>query len=185
MKRILYEAPVDDFMDDKAKENILRAQNRKYQKAKEEGSGNLGQLISNLPLLENEHKDTLVKLAKAIFFSKFPKIKERIDNGDLLLNIDLGSNVQPRTTPQKVSPEYIKQAKEVDPQFDERVKARNFINATTQGSAWSEGFNFYKEIENQLNQLNPQLARKYKDFESAATIYYNDNLESLELRHFF
>lgn len=180
MKRLLYEAPVDDFMDDNAKENILRAQTRKYQKAKEEGSGNLGQLISNLPLLENEHKDTLVKLAKAIFFSKFPKIKERIDNGDLLLNIDLGSNVQPRTTSQKVSPEYIKQAKEVDPQFDERVKARNFINATTQGSAWSEGFNFYKEVENQLNQLNPQLARKYKDFESAATIYYNDNLESLE-----
>jgi hypothetical protein len=180
MKKILYEAPVDDFMDDAAKENILRAQTRKYQKAKEEGSGNLGQLLSSLPSLENEHKDILIKLAKTIFFSKFPKIKERIDNGNLMFNIELGSNVQPRTTPQKISSEYIKQAKEVDPLFDERVKARNFINATTQGSAWSEGFNFYKEIEKQLNQLNPQLAQKYKDFENAATIYYNDNLESLE-----
>lgn len=180
MKRILYEAPVDDFMDDKAKENILRAQNRKYQKAKDEKGDNMYQLIGTLPMLESEHTDTLIQLAKAIFFSKFPKIKERVDNGTLVLNIDLGGNISPRTTTQKISPEYIKQAKEVDPLFDERVKARNFINATTQGSAWSEGFNFYKEIESQLNQLDPKLAQKYKNFESAATIYYNDNIENLE-----
>jgi hypothetical protein len=88
--------------------------------------------------------------------------------------------VSPRTTKQTITPQYIEKAKEVDPLFDERVKARNFINATTQGSAWAEGFNLYKEVESQLNQLDPELVNKYKKFENAATIFYNDNLGSLE-----
>ena len=54
MKRILYEAPVDDFMSQDAKEKILGDQNRKYQKAKEEASGsNLGELMNYLPNIES------------------------------------------------------------------------------------------------------------------------------------
>lgn len=180
MKKLLYEAPIDDFLSDSTKENILRAQNRKYQNAKSETDNNLFDLLSYIPNLEREHKDTLIKLAKAIFFSKFPKIKDRVENGTLVLNINLGGNVSPRTTTQTISPDYIKKAKEVDSLFDERVKARNFINATTQGSGWADGFNAYKEIESQLNQLDPQLLNYYKDFENAATIYYNDNISMLE-----
>jgi hypothetical protein len=181
MKRILYEAPVDDFMSPEAKEKILGAQNRKYQKAKEEtGTTNLGELMNYLPNLEYQHHSKLLKLGKALFFSKFPKIKERIDNGTVTLNVNFSMGVSPRTTKQTITPQYIEKAKEVDPLFDERVKARNFINATTQGSAWAEGFNLYKEVESQLNQLDPELVNKYKKFENAATIFYNDNLGSLE-----
>jgi hypothetical protein len=181
MKRLLYEAPVDDFMSQEAKEKILGAQNRKYQKAKEEAGGsNLGELMNYLPNIESQHYGKLLNLAKALFFSRFPKIKERIDNGTITLNANFSLGVSPRTTKQTITPQYIEKAKEVDPMFDERVKARNFINATTQGSAWAEGFNLYKEVESQLNQLDPELVNKYKKFENAATIFYNDNLSSLE-----
>jgi len=156
-KIILYEAPVDDFMDSSSKESILKAQLRKYQNAKEGGGSNqnMMDLMYSLPNLESEHRADLLKLAKAIFLSKFPKIKERVDNGTLKLDINFSDGETVRTTSQKVPTELIKQAKEVDPLFDERVKARNFVNATTQGSAWTDGFNSYKEIESELNQLNP------------------------------
>jgi len=181
MKRLLYEAPVDDFMSQEAKEKILGAQNRKYQKAKEEvGGTNLLELMRYLPNIESQHHSKLLNLAKALFFSRFPKIKERVDNGTVTLNINFSTSPSPRTTKQTISPQFIEKAKEVDPLFDERVKARNFINATTQGSAWAEGFNLYKEVEQQLNQLDPQLVDKYKKFETAATVYYNDNLDMLE-----
>lgn len=181
MKRLLYEAPVDDFMSQEAKEKILGAQNRKYQKAKEEvGGTNLLELMRYLPNIESQHHNKLLNLAKALFFSRFPKIKERVDNGTVTLNVNFSTSPSPRTTKQTISPQFIEKAKEVDPLFDERVKARNFINATTQGSAWAEGFNLYKEVEQQLNQLDPQLVDKYKKFETAATVYYNDNLDMLE-----
>jgi len=178
----LYEAPVDDFLSQDAKEKILGAQNRKYQKAKEEGgsNNNMVQLMSYLPSLESQHRDKLLKLALAIFFSKFPKIKERVDNGTISMDVDFSSSATVRTTPQKITPQQIEKAKELDPEFDERVKARNFINATTQGTAWSEGFNAYKEIESQLNQMDPDLINKYKQFESSATVFYNDNIPMLE-----
>ena len=181
MKRLLYEAPVDDFMSQEAKEKILGAQNRKYQKAKEEvGGTNLLELMRYLPNIESQHYNKLLNLAKALFFSRFPKIKERVDNGTVTLNVNFSTSPSPRTTKQTISPQFIEKAKEVDPLFDERVKARNFINATTQGSAWAEGFNLYKEVEQQLSQLDPQLVDKYKKFETAATVYYNDNLDMLE-----
>ena len=181
MKRLLYEAPVDDFMSQEAKEKILGAQNRKYQKAKEEvGGTNLLELMRYLPKIESQHYNKLLNLAKALFFSRFPKIKERVDNGTVTLNVNFSTSPSPRTTKQTISPQFIEKAKEVDPLFDERVKARNFINATTQGSAWAEGFNLYKDVEQQLNQLDPQLVDKYKKFETTATVYYNDNLDMLE-----
>ena len=182
MKRLLYEAPVDDFLSSDAREKMLGAQNRKYQRAKEEGgsSNKMGELMYSLPNLESQYRSQLVNLALAIFYSKFPKIKERVDNGTLTMDVELTSSPGGRKVPQKVDSKLIEKAKEVDPNFDERVKARNFINATTQGAAWSEGFNGYKEIENQLNQLNPELVNKYKQFENSATVFYNDNTEQLE-----
>jgi hypothetical protein len=168
-------------MSQEAKEKILGAQNRKYQKAKEE-SGDiwLGELMVYLPKIESQHYGKLLKLAKALFFSRFPKIKERIDNGSVTLNVNFSTGVNPRKTQQTITPQFIEKAKEVDPLFDERVKARNFINATTQGSAWAEGFNLYKDVESQLNQLDPELTKQYKKFENSATVYYNDNLNNLE-----
>jgi len=180
-KTLLYESPIDDFLSPEAKEKILGAQNRKYQKAKEEvGGEGLGELLTYLPSLERQHHSKLLKLAKALFFSRFPKIKERVDSGVVTLNVNFSTSPSPRTTSQTISPQFIEKAKQIDPLFDERVKARNFINATTQGSGWAEGFNLYKDVESQLNQLDPQLVDKYKKFENAATVYYNDNMNMLE-----
>lgn len=182
MKRLLYEAPVDDWMSDDAKVKIYAAQNRKYQKAKEEGgsSNNMAQLMYSLPNIESQNRNKLMKLAMAIFYNKFPKIKERVDKGILKMDIQFSTSPGGRITKQTVSPELIKQAKEIDPDFEERVKARNFVNAITQGSAWVEGFNSYKEVESQLNQLDPELVNKYKQFEYSATVFYNDNTAMLE-----
>ena len=79
MKRILYEAPVDDFMSQEAKEKILGAQNRKYQKAKEEASGsNLGELMNYLPNIESQHYGKLLNLLKHYFFLDFRKLKKEL-----------------------------------------------------------------------------------------------------------
>lgn len=182
MKRLLYEAPVDDFLSDDAKIKLYAAQKRKYENAKQEGgsTNNMAQLMYSLPNIESQYKGKLMNLAMALFFHKFPKIKERVDKGILKLDIQFSTSPGGRITKQTVSPELIKQAKEIDPDFEERVKARNFINATTQGSSWSEGFNSYKEVESQLNQLNPELINKYKQFEYSATVFYNDNTSMLE-----
>jgi hypothetical protein len=130
--------------------------------------------------LESKHKGKLLNLAKAIFLSKFPKIKERVDNGVLTLDVDFSTSPSVRTTKQTITTDQIQKAKEVDPDFDERIKARNFINATTQGTAWADGFNAYKEVESQLENLDPELLNKYKEFEHSATVFYNDNTEMLE-----
>lgn len=182
MKKLLFEAPIDDFLSSEAKERIIKAQNRKYQSAKEGGgsSNNMGYLMSYLPILESKHKTKLLNLAKAIFLSKFPKIKERVDNGVLTLDVDFSTNPSIRTKTQTIPTEQIQKAKEVDPDFEERIKARNFINATTQGTAWADGFNAYKEVENQLENLDHKLLNKYKEFEHSATIFYNDNTAMLE-----
>jgi|LakMenE18May11ns_1017448.scaffolds.fasta_scaffold9908989_2 hypothetical protein len=181
-KIILYEAPIDDFLDQKSKESILKAQNRKYQSAKESGGNynNMATLMQYLPIAENQHKDKLLKLAKAIFFSRFPKIKERVDQGLVKLDAQFSTTPGGRKTKQTISTDEIQKAKENDSLFDERIKARNFINATTQGSGWADGFNAYKEIESQLNQLDPDLVKKYKQFEDSATVFYNENVEAIE-----
>jgi hypothetical protein len=182
MKKLLYEAPIDDFLSSDAKEKIIKAQNRKYQSAKEGGgsSNNMGYLMSYLPSLELEHKTKLLNLAKAIFLSKFPKIKERVDKGVLTLDVDFSSNPSIRTKTQTISTDQVNKAKEIDPDFEERIKARNFINATTQGTAWADGFNAYKEVESQLENLDPELLKKYKEFKNSATVFYNDNTQMLE-----
>jgi len=181
-KIILYEAPIDDFLDQKSKESILKAQNRKYQSAKESGGNynNMATLMQYLPITENQHKEKLLKLAKAIFFSRFPKIKERVDQGLVKLDAQFSTTPGGRKTKQTISTDEIQKAKENDSLFDERIKARNFINATTQGSGWADGFNAYKEIESQLNQLDPDLVKKYKQFEDSATVFYNENVEAIE-----
>jgi hypothetical protein len=181
-KIILYEAPIDDFLDQKSKESILKAQNRKYQSAKESGGNynNMATLMQYLPITENQHKEKLLKLAKAIFFSRFPKIKERVDQGLVKLDAQFSTTPGGRKTKQNISTDEIQKAKENDSLFDERIKARNFINATTQGSGWADGFNAYKEIESQLNQLDSDLVKKYKQFEDSATVFYNENVEAIE-----
>jgi hypothetical protein len=182
MKKLLFEAPIDDYLDPKAKETLLKAQNKKYQNAKEAGgsNNNMSTLMYYLPQLESEHKSELLELAKSIFLYKFPKIKERVEKGLVTLDVNFSTNSTVRSTPQTISPETFEKAKEVDPNFEERIKARNFINATTQGSAWAEGFNMYKEIESELKEINPDLLEKYKQFENSATVFYNDNLDTLE-----
>jgi hypothetical protein len=183
MKKILlYEAPVDDFLDQNAKESILKAQNRKYQNAKENGGSNqtMLSLMNYLPTLESQYKDKLLKLAIAIFYSRFPRIKERVDKGLVRLDAQFSTSPGGRKTTQTISSDVVEKAKELDSSFNERVKARNFINATTQGSGWADGFNSYKEVESQLNQLDPELVNKYKKFEDSATVFYNENTEALE-----
>jgi hypothetical protein len=127
MKILLYEAPVDDFLSQDAKEKILSAQNRKYQEAKRTVENlSLFQLMQYLPSLEREHHDKLLKLAKALFFYKFPKIKERIDKGTITLNVNFSNSPNPRTTKQTISPENIENVKKIDSSFDERVKAGTY-----------------------------------------------------------
>ena len=182
MRKILYESPIDDYItDDQTKSSIIKANQKKYENAKSELRGsNLGDLMNNLPYLEREYRDELTELGISIFFENYPRIKQRINEGILTLDAKITENVGGRKVDQNVSKNDIEQAIQKDPLFQERLQARQLQNAKTQGNAWVQGFNSFKKIEDELNELNPQLAKKYEQFEKAATIFYHENTRMLE-----
>ena len=182
MRKILYESPIDDYItDEQTKSSIIKANQKKYENAKSELRGsNLGDLMNNLHYLEREYRDELTELGISIFFENYPRIKQRINEGILTLDAKITENVGGRKVDQNVSKNNIEQAIQKDPLFQERLQARQLQNAKTQGNAWVQGFNAFKKIEDELNELNPQLAKKYEQFEKAATIFYHENTRMLE-----
>jgi hypothetical protein len=85
-----------------------------------------------------------------------------------------------RMKPQSPSQEKLTKVKEEDPEFEERIKQRNFINAKTQGKAWMDGFGAIKKMENKIKSIDPSLYKPYMDFVKGASRFYWENTETLE-----
>ena len=192
MRRLISEAPINKLLptdtkqkyDEKHIKRVNDARNRTGQSS----MGSMMDLIKRtLPEKEFFYQDELLELAKTYFFYKFPEAKKNYDNGTLTLDFEFSQNPQIRDTRQYVKPEEIETARELDKNpetnkslFDTRVKTRHLINSMTQGSAWSEGFEAFKIIEKNLNQIDPELTKLYQEFQDASTVYYNDAEASLE-----
>jgi hypothetical protein len=184
MKRILYEAPIDDFINKESMEKINAAQIRKYNTNKTEGgsSDEMINLMYGLPNQEAPYKRQLVQLAIDKFLENFYEIKEKIDEGLVSLDVQISTTLTARGPQKKVTPEEIEQAQKKDPLFNERIKGRNFQNAITQGNSWNRGFDFEndKEFLDDIENIDSELVEKYKKFGKSATVFYNDNLAQLE-----
>jgi len=183
MKKFLIEAPVSEYLDDESKSSIIRGMEEKYKESKSGLDKSFNTLIGYLPELEYSYKPQLLDIAIKLFLYKFPDIKADIDSGDLTLDVNFirGSEdmMTLRTSKQEPKQGSVEKAESKDEKFKERVKSRHFNNSLTQGSAW-KGFNDYKQVENLLNQLDPNLVNYYQQFEKGANVYYKENESSLK-----
>lgn len=193
MKRYIFEAPIDDYLSKKAKEvfdttNIKRVNKSREKVGNTNSMSEMMNLIrSVLPAKEVSHQKELIELAKSYFFYKFPQAKVNYDKG--LLILDFAFTQQPiiRDTKQQITPKEIEKAEseDIDPNtgeslFKKRVKSRHLINSMTQGSAWSQGFSAFKDMEKNLNKIDNDLIELYDKFQNLATVYYSDSEESLK-----
>ena len=178
MRRILYESPVSDFLNDDAKSEALKYSNQLYQEKKSSSPMALGTLMTYLPSIEGNNYDELLKLAIDYFLYRFPDIAADVKSGDLVLDINfIRSSADKnllRTVSQEVPKEKVSKAVKKDKNFDTKVKNRNLNNSLSKASSWV-GFNEYKNLEPLINKINPNLIKYYEQFEPSATVYYEEN----------
>jgi len=183
MRRFLFEAPVDTGFygdnDDDIRANLLKSANKSYKEKKSQNNISFQQLMPMLSNKEREYYDELLEIGKKLFLYDFPDIKRDVDDGSVILDINFIRSQNDyntlRTVSQTVNQQKLVNAKEKDPQFEERLKSRNFNNSLTQGFSWEKGFNDYKRVENLIRNINPDLINYYNQFEVGANVFYHEN----------
>jgi hypothetical protein len=180
--KLILEAPVGDFLPDDFKKKAKETSQRLYNDAQNPApsSAEVMSLMMNLPRLEANKKNQLEDLAIKTFFKLRPWIKTLVDNGKIKLDAKIGQSSGGRMRNQNVSQSTIQKALEKDPDFEEKIKKRNFTNARTQGKAWLDGFGSIKKMESELNSIDPSLYNNYSKFVSGASRFYWENSEMLE-----
>ena len=181
MKKLLYEKPVGDYLPDEFKKRTKEASRALYDDPTNPApsSSQVGMLMMGLPRMESGKNRQLVSLAMETFYKMYPRIKNLVDKGKIRMDVQLGSD-SGRMKTQAPSQEKVKQAKEIDQDFDERVKQRHFINAKTQGKAWLDGFGAIKKMKDQIDAIDPNLYKNYDGFVRGASRFYWENTEMLE-----
>ena len=149
MKKNLFERPVSDYLPDEFKKGAKEASRRLYDDPNNPApsSNQVGMLMMGLPRMESGKSQQLVALALE------SKIK---------MDVALGS-AGGRMKTQQPSQSAVQKAKEQDPDFEERIKQRHFINAKTQGKAWLDGFGAIKKMKEKIDAIDPNLYQNYDD----------------------
>jgi len=181
-KRLFLEAPVGDFLPDDFKKRAKETSQRLYDDPQNPAPSSMevASLMMNLPRMEGRKKDQLKDLAIKMFFKLRPWVKDLVDKGKIELIVNLGGMSGGRMKPQTISTSTINKAKEKDPEFEEKIKKRNFTNARTQGKAWLDGFGAIKKMESEINSIDPSLYDSYSKFVNGASRFYWENTEMLE-----
>jgi hypothetical protein len=109
----------------------------------------------------------------------YPRIKKLVDQKKIKMDVALGAGGG-RMKAQSPSQEKLTKAKEDDPEFEERIKQRHFINAKTQGKAWMDGFGAIKKMKDKIDAIDPNLYTNYDGFVRGASRFYWENTEMLE-----
>ena len=181
-KRLFLEAPVGDYLPDdfkkKAKETSQRLYNDPQNPAP--SSMEVGTLMMSLPRMEGNKKNQLKDLAIQTFYKLRPWVKNLVDKDKIELDVELGSFGGGRQRSQNISQSTIQKAKDIDPDFEEKIKKRNFTNARTQGKAWLDGFGAIKKMESEIKSIDPNLYDSYNKFVTGASRFYWENTEMLE-----
>jgi hypothetical protein len=181
-KRLFLEAPVGDFLPDDFKKRAKETSQRLYDDPQNPApsSSEVGSLMMSLPGKEGTKKSQLKELAINTLFKLRPWVKQKVDQGKIKLDVELGSFGGGRLKSQTPSQTLINKAKEEDPEFDEKIKKRNFTNARTQGKAWLDGFGAIKKMESEIKSIDPSLYDQYNRFVNGASRFYWENTEMLE-----
>jgi hypothetical protein len=181
MKKLLYEKPVSDYLPDEFKKRTKEASKRLYDDPTNPApsSNQVGMLMMGLPRMESGKNQQLLNLAMETFYKMYPRIKSLVDKGKIKMDVQLGA-AGGRMKTQTPSQEKVKIARETDPEFDERVKQRHFINAKTQGKAWLDGFGAIKKMKDKIDAIDPNLYQNYDGFVRGASRFYWENTDMLE-----
>jgi hypothetical protein len=181
MKKLIYEKPVGDYLPDEFKKGAREASRRIYDDPTNPApsSNEVGMLMMGLPRMEEGKQQQLLSLAMNTFYEMYPEIKKLVDKGKIKMDVALGS-AGGRMKKQQPSKSEIEKAKKEDPEFEERIKQRHFINAKTQGKAWLDGFGSIKKMEDKIKAIDPNLYKNYDGFVRGASRYYWENSEFLE-----
>jgi hypothetical protein len=181
-KRLFLEAPVGDYLPDDFKKRAKETSQRLYDDPQNPAPSSMevGSLMMGLPRMEGNKKSQLEELAIKSFYNLRPWVKKLVDQGKVEVDAKLGMSSGGRMRSQTPSPSNIQKAKEKDPEFDEKVKKRNYVNAKTQGKAWLDGFGAIKKMESDIKSIDPSLYEPYLKFVNGASRFYWENTEMLE-----
>jgi hypothetical protein len=182
IRRRLHESPpVGDYLPDEFKQQARQAGTTQDRQEKMQKLGNLNRVMNELPEVERENKQELEELAQEAVFRIYPALKQMVDSGKVIIDAKIISNPGGRQTQQNISPREIEKVKEKNPNFSALEKKRHFQNAQTQARAWTDGFNYVSLfMEDELNDINPALYNKYRDFTKGISDFYWDNANMLE-----
>ena len=179
--KLLFEAPVSDYLPDEFKKRTKETSRQLYDDPTNPApsSNQVGMLMMGLPRMESGKSRQLVALGLETFYSMYPRIKKLVDQGKIKMDVELGS-AGGRMKTQTPSNERLTKAKESDPEFEDRVKQRHFINAKTQGKAWLDGFGAIKKMKDKVDAIDPNFYKNYDGFVRGASRFYWENTEMLE-----
>ena len=182
MKKLIYEKPVSDFLPDEFKQRAREASQRLYDDPSNPSLSvtDTMRVFFNTPNLERGKGQQLVNLAVETFYDMYPRIKKLVDQGKIKLDVGLSTQPGGRMKTQTPSQTNVQRAKEQDPEFEERVKQRHFINAKTQGKAWLDGFGSVKKVKSKLDSIDPNLFPNYDTLIKGLSRYYWEKTEELE-----
>ena len=181
-KRLFLEAPIGDYLPDDFKQRAKDSSSRLYNDPQNPApsSNEVASIMMSLPGMEGSKRNQLKDLAIKYFYQLRPWVKILVDEGRIELKVNLGGMSGGRHKSQIVSPSKITKAKEQDPNFDEKVKKRNFTNARVQGKAWLDGFGAIKKMESDIKSIDPNLYNQYTKFVNGASRFYWENSDMLE-----
>jgi hypothetical protein len=181
MKKILYENPVSDYLSDEFKNRAREASKAIYNNPENPApaSSQLASLMSSLPRMESNKTQELLDIAMETFYKMYPRIKNLVDKNKIKMKVQLGVSGG-RIKSQSQNQEIINAVRAKDPDFDERIKQRHFINAKTQGKAWIDGFGAIEKMRDKINNIDPNLYSNYDKLIRGASRYYWENTEMLE-----
>lgn len=180
LKNVLLEKPVGDYLPDEFKRSARESGMIQDPAEKREKQQAMMSAMSQLPQIERANKSELEDLAVEAVFRIYPDLKTMVDAGKIVIDAKLESS-SGRFTSQSVPQSQIEKVKEKNPNFSELQKKRNYINAITQGKSWIEGFNYVTNfMDEELDQINPQLYDKYRDFTRGISDFYWSNADMLE-----
>ena len=181
-KRLFLEAPVGDYLPDDFKKKAKETSRQLYDDPRDPApsSNEVGMLMMSLPRMEGNKKDQLVNLALKAILDLRPEIKNLVKNGKIKFDANLDTSPGGRMKSQTPNPNEIEKAKQKDPNFEEKLKKRNYTNARVQGRAWIDGFGSVKKLESEIKSIDPSLYDQYVKFTNGASRFYWENTEMLE-----
>ena len=178
-KTNLKEAPVQDWLPGEFKRD---AKQQALDRAREKGASRdtFVRSMATLPRIESGKTEQLLKLAMKALYRIYPSLKEIVDAGDVRIDARLTSGAGGRITAQTGDPQKLARVRAQDPDFDQKVRKREIVQALTQGTAWDTGFNYIHAIKSSIDSIDPTLFDEYKKFIDGASAYYWGNTDELE-----